>query len=46
MIKIFCFKQFTIVILVFGYQVDASERVVQKVYGIFLKLWSYETGTL
>ena len=30
---------------VFGYQVDAIERAVQKVCGIFLKLWSYGTGT-
>ena len=45
MIKILCFKRFTIVIFVFGYQVDALERVVQKVYVFFLKLWSYGTGT-
>ena len=34
-----------IVISVFGYQVDALERVVQKVYVFFLQLWSYGTGT-
>ena len=44
MIKILCFKRFTIVIFVFGYQVDALERVVQKVYVFFVKLWSYGTG--
>ena len=26
-----------------GYQVEALERAVQKVSGIFLKLWSYGT---
>ena len=29
----------------FGYQVDAFERAIQKVREIFLKLWRYGTGT-
>ena len=40
MIKIFCFKRFSIVFLVLWYQADTLERAVQKVCRNLLKLWN------
>ena len=46
MIKIFVLNYLASLSFVFGYQIDALERAVQNVCGIFLKLCSYGTDNI